>query len=179
MTPSIADCVADPQLLGLHVSPAQRTLLKAVYGLPLDAEVTVVAGARAGKDSRIASPIVVFESVFGGHERHLARGERGVIVLVAQDQRATKIAFSYIRDYLTRSPLLASQVAEVLASEITLTNGLTIGCFPCTLKSLRGWSIPIGVMDEVGFFRLEGAADSDVEIQQSIRRGMISFPATR
>ena len=53
------------------------------------AEATVIAGARAGKDSRIAAPIVVYEAVFGGHERHLARGERAVIPLVAQDQRAT------------------------------------------------------------------------------------------
>src|SRR5207245_7145858 len=142
MTPSIADCVADPQLLGLHVSPAQRTLLKAVYGLPLDAEelalwkqctgrdrypaqpfaeVTVVAGARAGKDSRIASPIVVYEAGFGGHERHLARGERGVIPLVAQDARAAKIAFGFISQYMTGSPLLRSLLdGDPLASEIVL-----------------------------------------------------------
>ena len=31
------------------------------------------------------------------------------------------------------------------------------------------------VLDELAFFRLEGAADSDVEIQASIRRGMLAF----
>src|SRR5262249_15728946 len=198
--PTIIEFVTDPHLLGLSVSPAQRTLLRASYGLPLDeseidvwrvctgretysahpfSEATVIAGARAGKDSRIAAPTVCYEAVFGGHERHLARGERGVIPLVAQDQRATKIAFGYIRDYMTPSPLLASLVAEVLASEIVLTNGVAIACFPCTLRSLRGWSIPVGVMDELAFYRLEGQADSDVEVQASIRRGMIAFPTTR
>lgn len=152
---------------------------RAAYAGHPFAEATVIAGARAGKDSRIAAPVVVYEAVFGGHERYLARGERGVIVLVAQDQRATKVAFGYIRDYLTRSPLLASQVAEVLASAIVLANGLTIECFPSTVKSLRGWSIPVGVMDELAFFRLEGQADSDVEIQTSVRRGMVGFAATR
>ena len=39
--------------------------------------------------------------------------------------------------------------------------------------------MPAGVMDEVAFFRLEGQADADVEIQASIRRGMIAFPTTR
>jgi hypothetical protein len=34
-------------------------------------------------------------------------------------------------------------------------------------------------MDELAFFRLEGSADSDVEIQASIRRGMLSFPRPR
>jgi hypothetical protein len=117
--------------------------------------------------------------VFGRHEQHLARGERAVIPLVAQDQRATQIAFDYIRCYMTESALLAPLVAEVLATEIVLTNGVTIGCFPCTLRSLRGWSMPVGVMDEVAFFRLEGQADADVEVQASIRRGMIAFPSTR
>jgi hypothetical protein len=142
-------------------------------------EVAVIAGARAGKDSRIAAPIVVFEAVFGGHERHLARGERGVIPLVAQDARAAKIAYGYVRDYLTRSPMLSALVDDVPASEIILTNSLAISIFPSTLRSLRGWSIPAGVLDELAFFRLEGAADSDVEIQASIRRGMVSFPRTK
>jgi hypothetical protein len=170
----------------------QETLLRAIYALPMSedqvglyhactgrqappaapfAEATVIAGARAGKDSRIAAPIVVYEAIFGEHEHHLARGERATIPLVAQDQRATKIAFGYIRDYLTRSPVLKAEVNEVLANEIQLRNGLSIFCFPCTLRSLRGWSMPVGVMDEVAFFRLEGQADAEVEVQASIRRG--------
>src|SRR5262249_389692 len=119
--PSIIEFVTDPQLLGLAISPAQEALLRAIYALPMSeeglglyractgpetpptapvGEVTVVAGARSGKDSRIAGPVVCYEAIFGGHERHLARGERGVVALVAQDQRATRIAFSYIQNYL-------------------------------------------------------------------------------
>jgi hypothetical protein len=67
-------------------------------------------------------------------------------------------------------------VAEVLTSAITLTSGVTIESFLCTLRSLRGWTIPVGVLDELAFFRLEGQADSDVEIQASLRRGMLGFP---
>jgi hypothetical protein len=200
--PTIVDFVTDPVLLGLAISPAQRTLLKAIYGLPLDKgeerdlwrrctgredyparpfpEVTVAAGARAGKDSRIAAPMVCYEAVFGDHARHVTRGERGVIPLVAQDARAVKVAFGYVKDYLTRSPLLAPMVgAPPLAASITLTNRLAVECFPCTLRSLRGWSMPAAVLDELAFFRLEGQADSDVEVQASIRRGMVNFPFTR
>src|SRR3989442_1253387 len=198
--PDIAEFVTDPELLGLSLSPAQEVLLRAVYALPMSTdqqalfrectgragplaepfqEISVIAGARSGKDSRIAAPIVCWEAVFGGHEAHLHRGERGVIPLVAQDARATRIAFSFVRDYLTGSRLLAGEVEEVLASEIALRNGLAIYCFPCTQRSLRGWSIPSAVLDELAFFRLEGAADSDAEIQASVRRGMVGFPRTR
>jgi len=138
--------------------------------------VSVVAGARAGKDSRILDPMMLYEGLFGGHERYLAKGERGVIPLVAQDLRGTKIAFGYLKDYLLRSPVLATAVEEFFASEVVLTNRITISCFPCTMRSLRGWSIPAGGMDELAFFRLEGQADSDVELQASIRRGMVGFP---
>ncbi len=141
--------------------------------------MTVIAGARAGKDSRIAAPIVIHEALSGGHDAHVAKGERAVIPLVAQDQRATRVAFAYIRDYLKNSSLLSTLVKEILSQEITLTNGITIYCFPCTLRSLRGWSIPVGVLDELGYFRLEGQADSDAEIQASIRRGMLAFSAPR
>ena len=176
--PNIIEFVTDPQLLDLSLSSAQETVLRASYALPLTAaqhelwqlctgrdrypahpfsEVTILAGARAGKDSRIAAPIVCYEAVFGGHEHQVAKGERGVIPLVAQDQRATQIAFGYIRDYLTSSPMLKSKVVDVLRAEVTLANGLSISCFPSTLRSLRGWSIPAAVLDELAFFRLEGA----------------------
>jgi hypothetical protein len=54
-------------------------------------EATVIAGGRAGKDGRLADPTVLFEPFFGVHDGHLAKGERGVVPLVAQDQRATAI----------------------------------------------------------------------------------------
>jgi len=134
----------------------------------------VISGARGGKDSRIATPIVVYEAIFGGHERGLGKGETGTIVLVAQDSRAVGVAFGYIRDYFLKSPVLSTMLdGEPLASSIALTNGLVIQCFPCTLKSMRGFSIPVAVMDEVAYFRLEGQSDSDVEIQTSIRRGVL------
>ncbi len=35
--PDIIEFVTDPQLLGLNLSPAQETVLRAIYGLPLTA----------------------------------------------------------------------------------------------------------------------------------------------
>lgn len=198
--PTIIEFVTDPQLLGLHLSPAQETLLRSIYGLPLTgeqlqlwrrctgrdayhahgfAEATILAGARAGKDSRIAAPMVVYEAVFGDHDRHLARGERGVVPLVAQNVRATRIAFSYVREYVRRSPVLAALITDERVGEIDLTTGISIYAFPCSGAALRGWSIPAAVLDELAFFRVEGGADSDAEIQMSLRRGMVSFARTR
>lgn len=42
--PSIVDFVTDSQLLGLSISPAQETLLRAIYGLPLDVDHLELSG---------------------------------------------------------------------------------------------------------------------------------------
>src|SRR5215471_11244424 len=125
--PSIVEYVTDSQLLGLSISDAQETLLRAIYGLPLSnhqheifslctgrerypvhgfSEAAIIAGARAGKDSRIAAPIASYEATFGNHEKYLVRGERAVIPVVAQDTRTTRIAFGYLKSHFLESPLL-------------------------------------------------------------------------
>lgn len=125
---TIVRFVTEPEFLGLSISPAQETLLRACYGLPLTEEqfdifractgrtlyhqghsfreVTIISGARSGKDSRIACPIAIYEALLGGHDKRLAKGEVAIIPLVAQDKTAAQIAFGYIKDYLTESPTL-------------------------------------------------------------------------
>lgn len=199
--PDIITFATHPSFLGLSISPAQETLLRGIYGLPLVTdeqraiwalcterpyivghqypEASVLAGARSGKDSRIAAVVVLYEALFGGHAERAAKGETVMIPLIAQDARASGIAYGYIRSYLEQSPALASQLAgEPLTDRLTLTNGVVIACMPCTRTTARGFSIPVAVLDEVAFYRLEGAANSDAEIQASVRRGMIAFPGT-
>jgi hypothetical protein len=193
--PSIIEFTTDAQLLGLNVSAAQETLQRSIYGLTLTDEQRDIWHGCTGREDYPSHPLPGPRSLQErGQERtrgslrpswalkpssaatsSICPGASAVIPLVAQEQRATEIAFGYIRDYLTRSPLLASMVEEVLAQEIQLRNGINIVCFPGTLRSLRGYSTPAGVMD--GYYRLEGQVDSDVENQASIRRGMINFPS--
>jgi hypothetical protein len=198
--PTILEFVTDPQLLGLTPSPAQRTLLKAAYGLPLTAEerelftrctglaeypghafdeVVALCGARSGKDAYIATPIIVYEAIFGDAEQHLGKGERATCVLIAQDQKSTRTAYGYCRDYVLGSALLKTMIEEVREQELRLTNRTIIACFASSAKSVRGWSIPAGVMDELGFYRLEAGASTDSEVQTSIRRGGVGFPSQK
>ena len=118
---------------------------------------------------------MILEAVFGSHERRLHKGERGVVALVAPNQSMTDVALGYIRGYLEASPLLAPMIDNATAGKVHLSNRLDIVGFPCTKAALRSWSIPVGVLDELGFYRLEGSVESDAEIQASIRRGMVGF----
>jgi hypothetical protein len=201
--PRIDQFCLDAEYLGLAYSTAQLTLLKAIYGLALTpeerdvygactgrtryreghaaSEVTVIAGARSGKDSRIAAPIALYEALFGDFPS--ARGEPIVVPLVAQDGDGSEIAFGYIRDYAMERPRLAKYVDNELSRELWITNArgvkLRTKCFACSAKSIRGWSIPAAVMDEVAFFRVEGGASADVRVQTAIRRGGLAFPYQR
>jgi hypothetical protein len=198
--PDIIEFTTSPTWLGLEVSLPQETLLRSIYGLPLTeeqlqcyiactgrtgyagepfSEVTVVAGRRSGKDSRIAAPVVLYEALFGGHEQKLHTGERGIIPVVAQDERGTRVAYNYLRDYVMGHRLLSKMVAEELKYELRLTNRMSILCFACTAKALRGYSIPAAVMDEVAFFRSESGATVDGEVQRAIRPAGASFPYQR
>ena len=198
--PDIIDFVTNPTWLGLKISLPQETLLRAIYGLPLTdeqhecftactgrsvypgtpfSEATVIAGRRSGKDSRIATPVVLYEAFFGGHEHKLSIGERGVIPIVAQDERGSSIAFNYLSSYVMDHRLLSKMVAELLKSELRLTNRMNLVCFACTAKALRGYSIPAAVMDEVAFFRSESGATVDGEVQRAIRPAGVSFPYQR
>jgi hypothetical protein len=198
---TIIDHVTDPQLLGLSISEPQEVLLRSIYGMALSksqmdiwrlctgreiyprhgfSEITAICGARAGKDSRIACPIASYEAALGDHHKNLTRGEFATIPLVAQNTAATRIAFGYLKSHFLDSPFLKNMlVDDPYAGEIRLTNKVNLMTFPSTQASLRGWSIPVAIMDELGFWRLEGSANADGEIQSSIRRGMVSFDRTR
>jgi hypothetical protein len=192
--PPIEVFVTDRQYLGLTPSAYQLTLLKAFYGRPLVSaeveiwegctggreypeqpfsELTLVSGARSGKNSYIETPILLYESIFGGFVPN--PGETVAVVLVAQDARAAQLSHRLAREYLRRSPLLSKYLAGETKDRLTLSNGIEFRTYPCTSKSIYGYSIVAGGMDEVARFPFEGAADSDEDVQAAILRGMAHY----
>lgn len=199
--PSIIDFVVDPQLIGdPELSLGQEAFLRALYGLPLSEEQAAIfrnctgadyavprryqeaaalCGRRSGKTRKLLSRIAIYEAVLGGHERHLARGERGISLIVAQTFRAAKnLAFKAIESDLTGSPLLRSTVAEIRADEIDLTNGITIAVYPTSFRAFRGLTLVSLMADEIAFWNVEGI-NPDREILAAARPAMATIPAAK
>ncbi len=195
----IIDFIRDPQLIGGKLSPYQETALRLLYGLPLSvdqkeiarraldrdelprrefSEATFICGRRSGKSDRLAANIAVFEAVTGDHEKQLAPGERGHIVLIAQDKRAARVLYRYILAKFENSPLLSQLLHDVRKEEIDLTNQLTMSIFPCSFRATRGFSIPVAILDEVAFFRVEGV-NVDREVINAIRPAQATFPRSK
>jgi len=176
------------------LSLAQRTILKATYGLELDPaeleiyrratgreayeprehnEATVIVGRRGGKTSRIGATIAVYEAF---RDHRLKRGERAYVVLVAPVTKQAQIAFSFIRNFILSSPILRKKVVKARKSEIDLDNGITIACYPCSQTAIRGLSVVAAILDELGFWRDEvTAANPAEEVLNALRPTMATF----
>ena len=152
----IIQFIRQPELSEGDLSEFQETALRLLYGLSLNpkqaeiatealdttelprkefSEATFICGRRSGKSDRLAANIAVFEAATGGHEQQLAAGERGHIVLIAQDKRAARVLYRYILAKLEGSRLLSQLMEDVRKEEIDLTNGLTISIFPCSFRT--------------------------------------------
>jgi hypothetical protein len=97
--------------------------------------------------------------------------------LVAQDARAATISLELAREYLKQGPRLSKFLVKATQDALILSNGIRFMVFPCTSRSMYGFSIVGAAIDELGRFRFEGAADTDVDIQHAIWRGMANKPA--
>src|SRR5579872_3648884 len=152
------------------LSFAQRTCLKSIYGLPLtddeltlylratgrssyegqeQSEGTIICGRRGGKTGYIAAPIALFES-FRSHG--IPKGEHAYVVFIAPVKRQAHIAFTFVKNYLRRSPLLRAHVVKIRKDEIELKNGATIACWPCSHIAVRGATVLCAICDELAFW---------------------------
>lgn len=117
----IVEMVTSEGFLGdKNISPAQVATLKAIYGLPMNAEemaafltmsdgrppdplgyteVTLIIGRGGGKDDKIACNIGVFEAVTFD-VRKLSPGEKAIVPIIAQDEEGANIALGYIEGKL-------------------------------------------------------------------------------
>jgi len=193
---NIIEFIKNPRLINGDLSDYQECALRLMYGLPLNkqqkaiarqaldtedlpkrefSEATFICGRRSGKSDRLAANVAVYEAATGGHEKHLAPGETAVVALVAQDMRAARVLHNYILAKLEDSPLLSQLILDKRKSEIDLTNNLTISIFPCSFRAPRGFSVPVVIMDELAFFRHEGAV-IDKEVIDAFRPAQATFP---
>jgi len=171
---------------------AWRTILAAIFGLPLDAEqlavfreltgrqssqlepvreAWIVAGRRAGK-SRIAALVAVFLAVFRDYSAVLAPGERGTVMVIAADRRQARTVFRYLVGIIEREPSLKGLVGRRTQDALDLKNGVTIEIHVSSYRSVRGYTIVGAVLEELAFWRDETSANPDVEVINALRPAM-------
>ncbi len=115
-------------------------------------ESWICSGRRSGKSS-IASVIAVFEALQGGWKERLSGGETPYIFCMANDKDQAKLIWDYIRHLLQMAA--SPQIKREAAGQLDLVNGTSIIVKAGSLRSLRGYTLALAIIDECAFFYQE------------------------
>ena len=154
---NIIEFIESPNMLNdQSLSLAQRTALKAVYGLPLTGdefqmfkeitglmhyalgreweEASFILGRRSGKSDKIASSIALYEACARRHK--LSVGQTGVVMVVASEKkRQAKIVFQYIEHKLRRSLIRSSLSRSLLSARLRSVMSTNVSTEPMASPS--------------------------------------------
>jgi hypothetical protein len=198
---TLLDAVADPELFQPWFKDrgtwaAWFAFLRALFALPLSPEQLalfrdctgrdqpptapasegwLICGRRSGKSFALAL-IAVYLACFHDHRRHLAPGERGVVLVVASDRKQARVIFRYVKALLLGVPMLRKLVEREVAEAFDLTNGTSIEIMAASYRSLRGYTVIAALLDELAFWRSDESANPDSEIIAAIRPAMATIP---
>jgi hypothetical protein len=188
------EALNDPQLLGAALPGESwlpwRVLLIAAMGEPLlDEERPLfetltgrtaeplervdelwgICGRRAGK-TRAAGTASAYVGALCDHRQYLASGERGSLPILAANTTQATRAFQHTRGVLQDSPVLSRQIdGEPTSDTIRLKTGVDIEIRPASFRTIRGITAVAAIADEVAFWMLDGATNSDEEILAALR----------
>ena len=160
------------------LTPDERSLIGTCLGartLPTRQvrEAWLVCGRRAGKSFFVAL-VAVYLPCFRTYR--LARGERGVFMVMAADRRQARVVMRYVKGFLHSSPMLASLVARETQTEIELTNGVTLEIHTASFRSVRGYTLVGAIADEIAYWPTDESASPDKEVLQALRPAMATVP---
>jgi hypothetical protein len=120
----------------------------------------------------MAAAAAVFLAAFQPHR--LARGEQGMVLVLAASQAQARVVFSYCLGYITASPLLRPELKDTTRPEIRLRNGITIAIHSNSFRSVRGRTLVACILDEVSFWMDESAAVSDLEAYRAVLPSLLT-----
>jgi len=188
--PTIIEAMDSPELFrplfkDMNTWKAWRTALKALYGLKFEGdeqglfteytgrktrpsegfkEMYCICGARGGK-SYVSALIACYVGLFGDFSKHLVRGEKAWIFLIATDKDQARIIFDYIHGILELFP---EMIERELVGQIELKNHINICVKTCDYRSGRGFSTACVILDELAFYRTETSANPAEELLISL-----------
>ncbi len=106
-------------------------------------------------------------------QHKLVRGERGILLCIAPDQRQAAIVLDYCTAAFESSPILSQLIAGRTADALELTNGICIEVRASSFRRLRGPTYIGVICDEAAFyFNDEFSTNADTEILNAVRPGL-------
>jgi hypothetical protein len=161
--------------MGEELTDDEREVFRQLTGREREPGVRVeefvgVVGRRGGKSRALS----VLSTYIGGLCEHpaLVRGERGVLLLIAPDQRQAMICLDYIEATFDGSPILRQLIEARTAGTLRLKNRINIEVRASEFRNLRGPTYVAVIADESAFWLNDNSANPDGEILSAVRPGL-------
>lgn len=162
--------------MGEALTDREREVFKRITGGPdrepttMVEEMAGIIGRRGGKTRAIS----VLATYIAGLCEHpaLVRGERGVLLIIAPDQRQADIVLDHIDANFRGSPVLVQMIETRTARELYLTNKISIEVRAADFRRLRGPTYIGVIADEVAFWLTDYSSNPDDEILDAVRPGL-------
>jgi hypothetical protein len=137
-------------------------------------EMWAAVSRGAGK-SRMSALLAVYLACCYKWSEQLARGERGVVMLVSPTMNQGAICLNYARGFLEASTRFVKYLGEVTADEIFLKTGISIQIRASNFRSTRGYSLLAVVIDEVAFLRSDDgqSLNPDRELYRAVLPSLV------
>ena len=199
---NIIQAIEDPKLFGglfkdIGTWNGWLIYLSALFGLPVEGvdamslfgsctglvswpaerirESFVICGRRSGK-SFISSIIAVYMACFKDWRPYLSAGEVGWIFIIAVDRTQARVIKRYVSGILNSVSVLKGLVEKETQDEIWLRNRVAIGIKTLSFRTLRGYTVLCGILEEIAFWRSEESANPDKEVLAAIRPALATIP---
>ncbi len=162
--------------MGEQLTDAERVLFKQVTQrddepLRRVEEFVGVIGRRGGK-SRAISAAATYLSGLCSHPT-LAAGERGVLLVIAADQKQADIVLDYVTANFEGSRILSQLIESRTQRTLRLRNHIDVEVRASDFRTLRGPTYIAVIADEVAFWHSgDASANPDDEILNAVRPGL-------
>jgi hypothetical protein len=130
-------------------------------GAPIE-EGAFIIGRRGGKD-RAVSVLVTYLAACCDYRDVLSRGEKGLVLCLAADQRQGRITLDHIAANFEQSPILAQLVTSRTADTIELSNRVVVEVRAASFRRLRGITAVAVVASEVAFWHDDETSSNPAE----------------
>jgi hypothetical protein len=162
----------------LPMTPEEITFFKSISGdrdppTKRVRELWVCGGRRSGKDS-VASLIVAYSAALFNGQANSRPGEKACCALLACDRSQAGIVAGYIRSYFENIPPFQAMVTRETMDGLELSNAVNVVVATNSYRSLRGFAILNGTLDECAFYMDETTARSDVATYNALKPGTVT-----
>ncbi len=136
-------------------------------------ELHVIASRRAGKSSALGA-MAVYLSALCDYKDCLSPGERGIVLILAENQRQARTLFDYVEGAFEASAALRKLIVGRTQSTLSLSNRIDVEVRAADFRSIRGLTLVACLCEEISMWRSDESANPDSEIIAAAAPGLLT-----